>query len=101
MWVPRVAVAAVLVALVLAAGLYIQNYQFVTQNRMLVRQLIASAEKKSAVAFELYDLERDPDEVNNLADDAGHATIFEELKGKLKAFQERTEDPWILKWDYE
>ena len=51
--------------------------------------------------FELYDLQNDPHEVDNLADDAKHAQLVEELKRKLKAFQERTEDPWILKWEYE
>jgi len=51
--------------------------------------------------FELYDLESDPDEVRNLADDPKHAKVLEEMKGKLKAFQKRTADPWILKWDYE
>lgn len=51
--------------------------------------------------FELYDIENDPDEVNNLADDPGYASILEELKNKLKAFQERTNDPWILKWEHE
>jgi N-sulfoglucosamine sulfohydrolase len=51
--------------------------------------------------FELYDLVHDPDEVKNLASDAGHAKLLEDLKGKIKAFQKRTNDPWILKWDYE
>jgi N-sulfoglucosamine sulfohydrolase len=51
--------------------------------------------------FELYDLAADPDETRNLADDPDHAELLTELKGKLKAFQKRTGDPWILKWDYE
>ncbi|HZL89912.1 MAG TPA: sulfatase [Pirellulaceae bacterium] len=51
--------------------------------------------------FELYDLAADPDETKNLADDPQHAKLLGELKEKLKAFQKRTEDPWILKWDYE
>ena len=51
--------------------------------------------------FELYDLVNDPDEVKNLAGDAANAKLFEDLKGKLKEFQKRTNDPWILKWDYE
>lgn len=51
--------------------------------------------------FELYDLENDPDELVNLADDPAHAAILKELQGKLRAFQERTKDPWILKWDRE
>jgi N-sulfoglucosamine sulfohydrolase len=51
--------------------------------------------------FELYDLEKDPTESVNLAADAGHAAILAELKGKIKSFQERTNDPWVHKWDYE
>ncbi|HLB75106.1 MAG TPA: sulfatase, partial [Sedimentisphaerales bacterium] len=51
--------------------------------------------------FELYDLETDPHEINNLADDPNHAEILAEYKTKLKAFQKRTKDPWIVKWDYE
>jgi len=51
--------------------------------------------------FELYDLENDPHEVINLADDPAHSAVLEKYKAKLKAFQERTSDPWILKWEYE
>ena len=29
------------------------------------------------------------------------ATVLAELQGRLKAFQKRTSDPWILKWDHE
>jgi hypothetical protein len=51
--------------------------------------------------FELYDLENDPHELENLADDAAHAEVLEELKEKIKSFQARTKDPWIMKWEYE
>ncbi|MCA9174936.1 MAG: sulfatase [Planctomycetales bacterium] len=51
--------------------------------------------------FELYDLEADPDEVVNLAEEKLHAAVLEELKLKLKEFQKQTKDPWLLKWDYE
>lgn len=51
--------------------------------------------------FELYDLESDPDEVQNLADDPQHEKLLAELKLKLREFQRRTGDPWILKWDRE
>ena len=51
--------------------------------------------------FELYDLQTDPDEIVNLADKPEHAALLAELQGKLKAFQKRTADPWLLKWDYE
>jgi N-sulfoglucosamine sulfohydrolase len=51
--------------------------------------------------FELYDLARDPQESTNVANDPRYAPVLAELKTKLKAFQARTGDPWILKWDYE
>lgn len=51
--------------------------------------------------FELYDLENDPHEVVNLADNPNHRDKLNEMKAKLKAFQKQTKDPWILKWDYE
>jgi N-sulfoglucosamine sulfohydrolase len=51
--------------------------------------------------YELYDLNADPHEVRNLADDPKHATTLKELQAKLKAFQERTGDPWIVKHRYE
>ena len=51
--------------------------------------------------FELYDLTTDPDEVKNLADDPTHAPALKELQAKLKAFQERTGDPWLVKYRYE
>jgi len=50
---------------------------------------------------ELYDLEADPDEVNNLATDPKHQAKLKELQDKVKAWQKRTKDPWHLKWTYE
>jgi N-sulfoglucosamine sulfohydrolase len=52
-------------------------------------------------AFELYDIQNDPYEGRNLADDPQHAELLERLKTKLKEFQRTTNDPWIMKWDYE
>ncbi|TKJ33883.1 MAG: heparan N-sulfatase [Planctomycetes bacterium B3_Pla] len=51
--------------------------------------------------FELYDLENDPHEVKNLAGNPTYEKVLAELKAKLKAFQKRTKDPWIVKWQYE
>jgi N-sulfoglucosamine sulfohydrolase len=51
--------------------------------------------------FELYDLESDPGETRNVVTDATHAEALTQLKAKLKAFQQRTGDPWIHKWQYE
>ncbi|MFW5997091.1 MAG: sulfatase [Lentisphaeria bacterium] len=51
--------------------------------------------------FELYDLENDPDEINNLAADPKYAEMVDDFKEKLKIFQADTNDPWLHKWEYE
>ncbi|MBW7998181.1 MAG: sulfatase-like hydrolase/transferase, partial [Candidatus Glassbacteria bacterium] len=50
---------------------------------------------------ELYDLENDPDEVVNLAGDPARRAALTELRGRLKAWQEATDDPWLVKYTYE
>jgi len=52
-------------------------------------------------AFELYDLQEDPHEGKNLANSSKHEELLGRLKKKLKAFQEQTNDPWVMKWRYE
>ncbi len=51
--------------------------------------------------FELFDLDADPDELKNLADNPEQAKRIDELKEKLKAWQTQTHDPWVSKWEYE
>lgn len=51
--------------------------------------------------FELYDLEADPNESHNLADDPAHGETLAKLQEKLRDFQQRTGDPWRLKWRHE
>ena len=51
--------------------------------------------------FELFDLENDPHEGHNLANDPRHAETLAVLKKRLKQFQRETNDPWIIKWEYE
>jgi N-sulfoglucosamine sulfohydrolase len=51
--------------------------------------------------YELFDLEVDPLEANNLAEDPAHADVLAEYRAKLKAFQQRTTDPWLMKQMYE
>ncbi|MCK4514370.1 MAG: sulfatase-like hydrolase/transferase, partial [Spirochaetaceae bacterium] len=51
--------------------------------------------------FELYDLETDPNEVQNLAEQPEHVAMVEAFVEKLKAFQRDTNDPWFHKWTYE
>ena len=48
--------------------------------------------------FELYDVEADPYESHNLADDPGHNAVLEEHIEKLRAFEARTSDPWLVEW---
>jgi len=52
-------------------------------------------------AFELFDMEQDPDEVRNLAGMEAYADVLEEMKFKLKEFMFRTSDPWRVKWEHE
>lgn len=51
--------------------------------------------------FELFDLEKDPDELVNLAADPDFTPILKRMQAKLKVYQQRTGDPWISKWEYE
>ena len=51
--------------------------------------------------FELYDLEADPDEVANLAEQSQYERMVGGFVEKLKEIQEATDDPWFHKWTYE
>jgi len=46
--------------------------------------------------FELYDLIADPDEIKNLASNPEYTGILDDLKSKLKGFQVKTNDPWVI-----
>lgn len=48
--------------------------------------------------LELYDLDRDPDEVTNLADLPAHAALQADLVTQLQEFQTTTKDPWLHLW---
>ena len=51
--------------------------------------------------FELFDLVNDPHESQNVANDPSYKQILEQLQNDMKAFQNRSGDPWKLKWKYE
>lgn len=51
--------------------------------------------------FELYDMAGDPGEVENLAGRPDHAGRLDAMKKKLKEFQLRTRDPWLIMWENE
>ncbi len=36
--------------------------------------------------------------LNNLADDPGRRALLDELTAKVRKFQERTQDPWVIAW---
>ena len=50
---------------------------------------------------ELYDISQDAHELKNLARDPKYAKVLSDLQEKLKAWQTRTKDPWIVKYRYE
>lgn len=47
--------------------------------------------------YELYDLDTDPDEIDNLAADPDHRDVRVELARRLEAFCRETNDPWLLR----
>lgn len=51
--------------------------------------------------FELYDLDNDPNEVDNLSEKPEYEDMVEEFCEKMKKFQKETNDPWLHKWIYE
>ena len=51
--------------------------------------------------FELFDIQNDPNESQNLTNDPRYHDILVAYQEKLKDFQKRMNDPWILKWEYE
>ncbi|MBA7561402.1 Ulvan-active sulfatase [subsurface metagenome] len=50
---------------------------------------------------ELYDLQEDPDEVKNVADSRKYAPVLADLQQRLRAWQEETGDPWVVKYEHE
>ncbi|NIJ44828.1 N-sulfoglucosamine sulfohydrolase [Wenyingzhuangia heitensis] len=51
--------------------------------------------------FELFDLEKDAGETNNLADKKEYQEVLKHMKAKLKKFQLETRDPWLIMWDHD
>jgi N-sulfoglucosamine sulfohydrolase len=50
---------------------------------------------------ELYDIENDPHELKNVAADPKYAEVLKDLRERLKAWQIKTRDPWLVKYRYE
>jgi N-sulfoglucosamine sulfohydrolase len=51
--------------------------------------------------FELYDLSKDPNEANNLATNKNFKDILENMQNKMKTFQTKTKDPWMIMWSHD
>ena len=47
------------------------------------------------------DLQHDPHELHNLAEDPSSTVTLNTLRAKLRAWQERTADPWLIKYRHE
>lgn len=50
---------------------------------------------------ELYDLQKDPHELKNVATDPAYAKVLADLRQRVKKWQEATKDRWLSKYRYE
>ncbi len=50
--------------------------------------------------FELFNISTDSSESNNLASDDSYKNILEFMKAKMKDFQHKTKDPWLIIWEH-
>ena len=46
---------------------------------------------------ELFDLDNDPEEVENVAQNPKYSTVLEEMRAKLEDWQYQTDDPWLFR----
>lgn len=51
--------------------------------------------------FELYDMENDPHEINNLSGNPEYRSTLDSMILKIKNFQLQTRDPWLIMWENE
>jgi N-sulfoglucosamine sulfohydrolase len=65
-----------------------------SDNELLGKQTVKNILERPE--YELYDVINDPDEIKNLASNPEYASILADLKTRLKSFQVRTNDPWII-----
>jgi N-sulfoglucosamine sulfohydrolase len=68
------------------------------KSKMMGKRKVSSYLKRPAE--ELYDIENDPVESKNLASDPAYKDVLEDMRKKLKAMQEKTDDPWLINDNY-
>jgi N-sulfoglucosamine sulfohydrolase len=74
-------------------SIYINNSEFYGQRT--VKAYLNRQE------FELYDLEKDPGEIKNLAYDQTYRSLLDEMQQRLKDKQRATSDPWLIIWEHD
>jgi N-sulfoglucosamine sulfohydrolase len=70
------------------------QYMRDTGARMLGQRAVAAYLQRPRE--ELYDLTSDPNELKNLAGDPVHARTLSDLRQRLRAWQQETNDPWSI-----
>jgi N-sulfoglucosamine sulfohydrolase len=50
---------------------------------------------------ELYELTKDPNELKNVAADPANQQLLIEMRRRVRAWQEKTNDPWLIKYQHE
>ena len=46
-------------------------------------------------------LTKDPTELKNLAGDPAYSDVLTDLRARLLAWQKKTQDPWLVKYEHE
>lgn len=77
------------------------TWQYISQNGIQNYGQRTVQEFLHHAQFELYDLEKDPNETVNLVNSPQYKEVLQSMVAKLQKFQEKTNDPWVYKWQYE
>ncbi len=77
------------------AGEMLARWDSDPRARFLLERLVRHEKE------ELYDLENDPAELNNVAADPAHAATLERLRHELEQWMRETGDPWLALLDHD
>ena len=83
-------------------GVETNNFiKLITENKLTLIGKRKIKDYLQRPKFELYDLIKDPNEINNLAYNPAFETLVKTYKLKLNNFQNTTDDPWNIYQDFE